>query len=96
MTDYEERLEWIREADKRLPDVEKIERLALNPGDAVVVTTQADITMQQAADIKARIYHALGVTDPSALPVIVLGSGTTLQVLTAADTPIYDELRNAS
>jgi hypothetical protein len=62
-----------------LPEITAVERLALQPGDTLVVHLNAyEIDMQQGAEIRDRIREITGRPD---LQVMVLARDTSVEVI---------------
>jgi hypothetical protein len=61
-----------------LPEITEIRRVRIEPGDSVVVRTQARIDMATAARIKELASAALGI---DAGRVLVLSEGTAIEVV---------------
>lgn len=61
-----------------LPEITEVQRLRLEPGDALVVRLEREPDMDEAARIKARVRATLG---RDTVPVLVLGPGASLEVV---------------
>lgn len=65
-----------------VPQITDVQRLHLEPGDALVVRVDASrIDMAAAASIKARVREVLRNPD---IPVLVIGPGTEISTLSGA------------
>lgn len=62
-----------------LPEITEVQRLALKPGDRIVIRADQVLTAQQAAELTqmARVRLRL----PKDAPVFVLGKGMSLEVV---------------
>ena len=61
-----------------LPEITEVQRLRLEPGDALVVRLESEPSMQSADAIKNRVRAVL---DLDTVPVLVLGPGVSLEVV---------------
>jgi hypothetical protein len=62
-----------------LPEITDVRRLAIRPGDRLVITSPEWLSRQDIAETSARVRAALQLPDD--VPVVVLGSGMTLEVV---------------
>jgi hypothetical protein len=60
-----------------LPEITEVQRLRLEPGDALVIRLEREPSMAEADAIKERIRVVLGRDD---LPVLVFGPGASIEV----------------
>lgn len=63
------------------PEWPMIERLAVDPGDVIVLRSNWDITMAQAVDLKAWFIRETGLSNR----VVVLGPAVEIKVMGADD-----------
>lgn len=63
------------------PEWPMIERLAVNPGDVIVLRPDWEVTMAQAVDLKAWFVRESGLPNR----VVVLGPGVQVKVMAAED-----------
>lgn len=64
----------------QLPSITEVQRLRLEPGDALVITVaSATVSMASAQAIKEQVRAALNLPDNS--PVLVVGPGVSVGVV---------------
>ena len=66
-----------------LPEITEVQRLRLEPGDALVIRLDREPSMQDAHDAQGRVRAVLGRGD---IPVLVLGPSATVEVVASFDS----------
>ena len=62
-----------------LPEVTAVERLALRPGDALVIRFPGQVSRQAAEDVEARVRATLKLDE--SIPVLILAVGARAEVI---------------
>lgn len=66
-----------------LPEVSEVKRLHLGPGDRLVVTCPAELSMYELGRLRARLREVFGHD----VPVMVLDGGKDVRVVAAEEVP---------
>jgi hypothetical protein len=63
-----------------LPEVKDVQRLRLEPGDAVVVHVASNITAKEAAGLRAAVTERVRTAMGRDVPVLIVAGGDRLEV----------------
>jgi hypothetical protein len=75
----------VSEPEIELPEITGVERLALRPGDSLVIRFPGMISQQQADRVIARVRATLRLD--GSVPVLVLPAGASARVIEAPEGP---------
>jgi hypothetical protein len=63
----------------QLPEITDIQRLALKPGDRLIVRTDEKLSDQTAAALRTRLHSWLGIPDD--VRILILDRGVSIEVI---------------